>query len=112
MEKTQEDTILDLRQECDELNAIFDAHWKAEMRGIKMWQKATGRKLTWPSTDTFTVWLIDRLERAEEVIEAARPLGDVTMSGVQMSETEQIALDVVLHIVDYDKQNQPSASEG
>lgn len=52
-----------LRAEVEEYDFTFDLHHKAEMRGIKQWQKDTGRALTLPDTAKFTVWLIERLDK-------------------------------------------------
>lgn len=95
------------QQELDELRATFDLHWDAEQRGIKLWQEATGRDLTWPDTAHFTVWLIDRLERAEAVIEVARQLCKVKIDvkDRELGEFEARALDIALHIAAYEKEN-------
>jgi len=55
----------EIQQERDELQATFDLHWKAERRGLEMWREATGKLLILPDTASLTVWLIERLDRAE-----------------------------------------------
>lgn len=61
------DELESTREELAEWQAMFDLHRKAEQRGIRMWQEATGRKLTWPDTASFTKWLIEQLEAAEQM---------------------------------------------
>lgn len=56
----------ELVEELKEHEASFDLHWKSAMRGIKMWQEATGRELTQPSTDDFVVWLLNKIDELEE----------------------------------------------
>jgi hypothetical protein len=47
----------------EELNlrqASFDLRWKADMRAIKLWQKAhPGKELTWPDQTDLVVWLLE-----------------------------------------------------
>ena len=47
-------------EEIEEMNALFDLQWKAEMRGIKKWQEETGRSLIWPDKAEFTLWLLNK----------------------------------------------------
>ena len=100
------DSDLTPQQELDELNAIFELHNAAEQRGIEMWQKATGRDKTWPDVACLTAWLIDRLERAEAVIAAARMLGEPKFTTEEVTEMHGIALNVVCHIMAYDQENE------
>ena len=62
--------ILALRKERDELQATFDLQWEADRRGIRKWQALhPERNLTWPDRAKFVVWLIERLEAAEDLAE-------------------------------------------
>jgi hypothetical protein len=65
--------------ECEELRQseqdwcnMFGILRSAEMRGVRMWQKETGKKLTLPDRARFVVWLLNKLDAAgllEEVSE-------------------------------------------
>ncbi len=53
-------------EKLEELEAIFDMRWDADMRAIKRWQAAgPDRDLTWPDHADLVVWLLERLEEAE-----------------------------------------------
>lgn len=45
-----------------EYDASFNVRWEADMRAIKRWQEATGRKLVWPDHADLVVWLLEQLE--------------------------------------------------
>ena len=49
----------------EEHEASFDLRWKADMRGIKMWQKEKpkARKLVWPNHADLVCWLIEQLDK-------------------------------------------------
>lgn len=47
-----------LHTKLEELEASFDLRWKADMKAIKKWQKATGRTLVWPDHADLCVWLL------------------------------------------------------
>lgn len=48
MSQTEVDEIARLRQELAEHEHSFDLRWKADIRAIKMWQKAhPGREHVW-----------------------------------------------------------------
>ena len=51
----------------EEHDALFERMWAADMRGIKAWQKKTGKNLTWPSRDKLVEWLLDELENAADL---------------------------------------------
>lgn len=53
-------------KERDELQHVFDLRWKASMRAIKLWQKRTGRKLSWPDHCDMVVWLLEQLDEAKK----------------------------------------------
>jgi len=55
-----------LEAEKLELEQSFDLRWKADMRGIKRWQNATGRELVWPDHADLIVWLLERIEALEQ----------------------------------------------
>lgn len=58
---------LAMRGERDELQATFDMQWEADKRGIKKWQGLhPERNLTWPDRANFVVWLLHKLEAAED----------------------------------------------
>jgi hypothetical protein len=51
-------------------DASFNLRWKADMRAIKAWQKATGRgELVWPDHADLCVWLLNRLTDAVSLLE-------------------------------------------
>ncbi len=54
-----------LQLELDEMNASFQLRWKADMRAIKRWQKATGKTMTWPDHVDLVCWLMKQLEAKE-----------------------------------------------
>jgi hypothetical protein len=60
--------LLEAADELDELEQLFDLRWDADMRAIKRWQAATGRKLklTWPDHVDLVVWLVEQLEETEK----------------------------------------------
>jgi len=91
-----------LRAEIAEYKALFDLGWEADMRGIKRWQAATGKKRTWPDGANLVVWLLKRLDQAEAVIDAARPLGGEIISE-SLTTRDRIGLDIALHIAAYDE---------
>ena len=54
--------ILRLELEVMEHEQLFSLQWKADMRAIKMWQKANpGNDLVWPDSAKLSVWLMDQL---------------------------------------------------
>jgi hypothetical protein len=57
--------LFDAADELEEYELVFDRRWDADMRAIKRWQKATGRKLTWPDHADMVVWLLGQLESAK-----------------------------------------------
>lgn len=52
-----------IRGELHDLEASLDMRWKADMRAIKMWQKKTGRTLTWPDHADMVVFLLEQLDQ-------------------------------------------------
>lgn len=57
--------------ECNELQHSFDISWRANIRGIKMWQKDhPGTQLTWPDKADLVAWLLQK--RAFDVESAYR----------------------------------------
>jgi len=65
-EYVRADRIEALEAEKLELEQSFDLRWKADMRGIKRWQNATGRELVWPDHADLIVWLLERIEALEQ----------------------------------------------
>jgi hypothetical protein len=97
-----------LAQEVREYQQTFDLQWQAERRGIKCWQDATGRTLTWPDKAGFTLWLLSRLEHADIVIQAARELGSVKIDRErELDERDAAGLHLALHVAAY-SQDYPS----
>jgi hypothetical protein len=94
-----------LVQEVRDLRELFDRLWAAEQRGIKSWQAATGRELTWPDTAAFVLWLLSRVEHADVVIQAARDLaGAYVIRREEMTERDAMALHLALHVRGYDQE--------
>lgn len=50
--------------ECEAAEAI---RYKADMRAIKRWQRATGKRLVWPDHEDLVVWLLMHLPQTFEV---------------------------------------------
>src|SRR4051812_44370873 len=46
-----------------ELERTFDTRWAADQRGVKRWQRRTGRNLTWPDHADLVVWLLDERDK-------------------------------------------------
>jgi len=55
-----QDVVLDLLSDYDEWEQRFDFYWKAEMRAVELW-----RELEMPDKSHMTVWLLERLQAAE-----------------------------------------------
>ncbi len=46
-----------------EMQAIFNLRWKADMRAIKIWQKAhPDSPIDWPDHADMVVWLLEQLD--------------------------------------------------
>jgi hypothetical protein len=57
-------TIAALRAEVRDLNNLFDAQWKSDMRAIKRWQEAhPGNDHVWPDRTDLVVWLMRQLDK-------------------------------------------------
>lgn len=53
-----------------EKQALFDRLWEADMRGIKMWQKANpDKELVWPDRAQHVAWILDQIAKLDEVPE-------------------------------------------
>ena len=62
----------DAFEEIREMQASFDLRWNADMRAIKRWQAAhPGSELIWPDHADMVVWMLERLDEAVGIIEAA-----------------------------------------
>ena len=57
-----------VEQELIEREHSFDLRWNADMRAIKLWQKATGRTEVWPDHADLCVWLMEKLDRVKSSI--------------------------------------------
>ena len=54
-----------LRADVAALEASFEVFHAAELRGIKIWQQATGKNMVWPDKGKLTAWLCERFAKAE-----------------------------------------------
>lgn len=62
---------VELRERIAELEALFDARWKADQRAIKRWQAdGVGRGLIWPDHADLGAWLLDQADKTEALSEA------------------------------------------
>ena len=68
------DRILELEAEVKEYQQSFDLQYDASMRGIKMWQEATGRDMVWPDKAELTAWLIERLDEKEKTLQSVEQI--------------------------------------
>jgi hypothetical protein len=57
--------MLELKAERDELQCTLDLSHAADMRGIEMWQKETGRVLTWPDQAHLVKFLCEKVAALE-----------------------------------------------
>ena len=82
--------LQETRTELSEMNQSFELRWQADLRAIERWQKATGKTMTWPDCADLSVWLMDRLEAAEEKIaEASAALKESSASYALSEEHRQ-----------------------
>ena len=91
-----------LRAEIADYKATLNVCYAAHVRGIARWQAATGKTLTWPDGANLVVWLLERLEHAETVIDAARLLGGKIISN-PTADNESDAMDFAMHVLAYDE---------
>jgi hypothetical protein len=76
MEPTHQAELAKLREAleksesvCSEFQRIFDLTWEADMRAIKVWQAANpGNDLIWPDRAKLTLWLLEQITSAREVM--------------------------------------------
>lgn len=61
--------IVELEDQIKEYEHSFDLQYDASMRGIKMWQEATGRDMVWPDKAELTAWLIEKLDEKEKTLQ-------------------------------------------
>lgn len=64
--KDLEKRCLAVSQEYYDLEKTFALRWKADMRAIKRWQKATGKTQVWPDHVDLVCWLIEQLDAKEK----------------------------------------------
>lgn len=55
-----------LKAENNELEAIFDLRWKADMRAVGMWRRRTGEHLTLPDHADLVVWLLEEIQATKK----------------------------------------------
>ena len=61
--------IVELEDQIKEYEQSFELYYDASMRGIKMWQEATGRDMVWPDKADLIVWLLEKFEaRGENIL--------------------------------------------
>ena len=61
--------IVELEDQIKEYEQSFELYYDASMRGIKMWQEATGRDMVWPDKADLIVWLLETFEaRGENIL--------------------------------------------
>ena len=65
--------IVRLKAENQEHEQLFSLQWKADLRGIKMWQEANpGNDLVWPDSAKLSVWLLEQMDAMKmELLDAA-----------------------------------------
>ena len=57
-----------LSRDLKDLEATFDLRWDADMRAMKMWQKAhPGSDLTWPDHADMVVWFMELIDTLNEL---------------------------------------------
>lgn len=61
--------IKELEQNNSELEFIFDLRHKADQRAVKRWRESTGRELTIPDHADLCVYLIEQVEKLNELID-------------------------------------------
>lgn len=78
-------TLIDQRDralaDLAEVEGVIQRLHDADMRGIKMWQQATGKDMAWPDQGKLVVWLLEQLEVALTAIDAWRELNEVAKEG-------------------------------
>lgn len=57
--------VEDMEAKLKDMDASFELRWKADMRAIRRWQKATEKTMTWPDHADLCVWLMDRITELE-----------------------------------------------
>lgn len=55
--------IADLTERLDEMEALFELRWMADMRAVRRWRKAhPGNELVLPDHADLVMWLLQQLE--------------------------------------------------
>jgi len=55
--------LMQIIEERDELQQLFDLQWKADRRAVKLWQAAhPGNDLVWPDHTNMVVWLMEQYD--------------------------------------------------
>lgn len=98
----------ELRQELHELQASFDLTWRADRRGIRLWQESTGQRHVWPDHGKLICWLLQRLQSAEATILGIREAGSITIDRTTLNESDSALLTVMLYCEHY-KRSHPDA---
>jgi hypothetical protein len=52
-----------LRAELRDYRLVFDGMWNADMRGVAIWRKKTGKHNVLPDSAALMVWVLDHLTR-------------------------------------------------
>lgn len=61
--------IARLKAENQEHEQLFSLQWKADQRGIKMWQEANpGNDLVWPDSAKLSVWLLEQFDKLKSTL--------------------------------------------
>ena len=55
--------VPELMYQLAELQTSMNLRWKADRQAIKLWEKATGKKLMWPDHADLCMWLMEQLAK-------------------------------------------------
>ena len=82
--KVETRLMLDMAIRAVELDAVFDMHWKAQMRGVERWREETGETLTLPDTADFTVWMLEKIRTSDaRIAELEQHVADLIQASGQ-----------------------------
>lgn len=62
-----QDELASLREELEDRDASAELRHAADMRAIAAWQQETGEELKWPNHADLCVWLINKINRPEDI---------------------------------------------
>jgi hypothetical protein len=57
-----------LKEDNEDLQRVFDITWKADMRAIRLWRKATKRNFVMLDRCDMVIYLMDELDNAKRKI--------------------------------------------